>query len=167
MDISVTHRGSGRATASAPTSLAARVARAARGLAGLLELAAPLFDLGLRAWVASVFFRAGLVKIQSWSATLGLFENVYEVPLLPPQVAALMGTGVELGFPVLLALGVGGRFAALVLFVFNAIAVVSYPDLSEAGLKDHVCWGLALLVTLFHGPGRLSIDHALRHRFAD
>ena len=55
-----------------------------------------------------------------------------------------------------------GRFAAAALFIFNIVAVISYPDLGEVGLRDHQVWGLMLLVTLLHGPGRLSIDHLLR-----
>lgn len=127
---------------------------------------APALDLLIRVVVASVFFKAGLVKIASWDSTLSLFENVYEVPLLPPEVAALLGTGVELVFPVLLVVGLGSRFAAFVLFVFNIVAVVSYPDLGEVGLKDHQTWGLLLLVAMLHGPGRLSIDHLIGRRLA-
>jgi putative oxidoreductase len=37
--------------------------------------------------------------------------------------------------------------------------------LSEAGITQHQYWGLLLLVTLLHGPGRLSIDHFIRRRF--
>ncbi len=131
-----------------------------------LEFAKPAFDLGIRLFVANVFFSAGLVKIASWSTTLALFENEYAVPLLPSNVAAYMGTAAELGLPVLLALGLGTRFAAAALFVFNIIAVISYPDLGEVGLKDHQYWGLLLLVTLFHGPGKLSLDHLIRRRFS-
>jgi putative oxidoreductase len=121
--------------------------------------------LGIRLLLASVFFKAGLTKIASWSTTLALFENEYAVPFLPPEIAAYVGTGVELLFPVLLVLGLGSRVAAAVLFVFNIIAVVSYPDLSEVGLMDHRYWGLLLLVTLLYGPGKLSLDHLIRRRF--
>ncbi len=130
-----------------------------------LGMLAPALDLLIRVVVASVFFKAGLVKIASWDATLSLFENVYEVPFLPPAFAALLGTGVELLFPVLLVLGLGTRFAAFVLFVFNIVAVISYPDLGEVGLKDHQTWGLLLLVPLLYGPGRLSLDHLIGRRF--
>ena len=61
----------------------------------------------------------------------------------------------------LLALGLAGRFSAFVLFAFNIVAVISYPDLNEIGLKDHVYWGIFLLVTLLHGSGKLSLDHVL------
>jgi putative oxidoreductase len=140
--------------------LAALYRRATAGLDAL----SPLLDLGIRLFVASVFFKSGLTKIASWSTTLALFENEYAVPLLPPQLAALMGTGVELVFPVLLVLGLGARVSAFVLFVFNIIAVLSYPGLGEVGLKDHQTWGLLLLVTLLHGPGPLSFDHLIGRR---
>ncbi|WP_232539981.1 DoxX family protein [Azohydromonas aeria] len=134
--------------------------RAARGL----ERLSPLVDLALRLTVAAVFFKSGLTKIASWDTTLSLFENEYAVPLLPPEAAALLGTGVELFFPVLLVLGLGTRFAAAVLFVFNVVAVISYPDLGAAGFKDHQTWGLMLLVTLTHGAGALSLDGLLQRR---
>jgi putative oxidoreductase len=130
------------------------------GLRGLDSLA-PLLDLGVRLYVASIFFKAGLTKIASWDSTLALFENEYAVPLLSPEWAALLGTGAELVLPVLLVLGLGARAAALGLFVVNAVAVISYPDIGEVGLADHQTWGLLMLVTLLHGPGALSLDHLL------
>ncbi|HZP86334.1 MAG TPA: DoxX family protein [Burkholderiales bacterium] len=138
---------------------------ASRALAALDHYAVPLLDLAIRLYVGSVFFLSGLTKIQSWDTTLALFENEYSVPLLPPQVAAYLGTFTELFMPVLLVLGLGGRLSALVLFVFNIVAAISYPDLSPAGLVQHQMWGALLLVTLLHGPGKLSIDHAIRRRF--
>jgi putative oxidoreductase len=130
----------------------------------LERFAAPMLDLAIRLWVANVFFKSGLTKIASWDTTLSLFETEYHVPFLPTEVAAYMGTATELFFPVLLVFGLGTRFAAFVLFVFNIIAVISYPDLGEVGLRDHQYWGLLLAVTLLHGPGKLSIDHFIRRR---
>jgi putative oxidoreductase len=127
-----------------------------------LEFLSPVIDLALRVWVATAFFKSGLTKIESWDSTLFLFANEYHVPLLPPELAAYLGTAAELSLPILLVLGLGGRFAAAALFIFNIIAVISYPDLGEVGLRDHQVWGLMLLVTLLHGPGRLSIDHLVR-----
>ncbi|MGH8245310.1 MAG: DoxX family protein, partial [Gammaproteobacteria bacterium] len=54
------------------------------------------------------------------------------------------------------------RPTAVALFVFNLVAATSYPDISEAGLKDHFHWGFLMLVPLFHGPGRLSLDYWIR-----
>ncbi len=155
------------ATARAPETSPANglPAALARSFVAAAQFAAPVLDLAVRLWVAKAFFQAGLVKISSWDATLALFENVYEVPVLPPELAAYMGTAAELFLPVFLVLGLGGRFAAAALFVFNIIAVVSYPDLSPAGISDHIHWGLLLAVTVFHGAGKLSFDHFIRRRF--
>lgn len=146
------------------TDLRSRAVALVRSAIGALNFVAPAVDLGIRLLVASVFFKSGLTKIANWDSTVGLFTNEYAVPLLSPEVAALLGTGVELFFPVLLVLGLGARFSAFVLFVFNIIAVISYPDLGEVGLRDHQTWGLLLLITLLHGPGKLSLDHLIGRR---
>ncbi|HXH03054.1 MAG TPA: DoxX family membrane protein [Candidatus Competibacteraceae bacterium] len=126
-----------------------------------LDALTPLVDLGVRLWVANVFFKSGLTKIASFDSTLLLFTYEYHVPLLSPYWAAVLGTAAELSLPVLLVLGLGGRLPALALFVFNIIAVLSYPELNEAGLRDHQLWGLLLAVTLTHGPGPLTLDRLL------
>ena len=131
-----------------------------------LNLLAPVGDLAIRLWVANVFFKSGLTKLANWDGTVALFTNEYQVPLLPPTLAAYAGTTTELVFPVLLALGLGTRFSAFVLFVFNIIAAVSYPDVGEVGLKDHQHWGLLLLVPLLHGAGKLSLDNFIAKWFS-
>ena len=132
--------------------------------AAAIDRLQPLFALALRIYVARVFFLSGLTKLNDWSITLALFRNEYHVPLLPPAVAAALGTCAELSLPILLFAGFGSRFAAAALFVFNIVAAISYPDLSPAGLKDHVLWGALLLVLFFYGPGKLSLDHLLERR---
>jgi len=146
----------------ATASRTSRLERAARAALAALDFAKPAVDLALRLWVGLAFFRSGLTKLDSWDSTLALFESEYRVPVLPPHLAAYLGTAAELALPALLIAGLGGRFAAAALFVFNIVAVVSYPDLGEVGLRDHQVWGLILLVTLTHGPGRLSLDHLIR-----
>jgi putative oxidoreductase len=131
-----------------------------------LNFLAPVFLLGTRLWVASVFFKSGLVKIQSFQTTVFLFENEYHVPFLSPTLAAYMGTFTELVFPVLLAIGLAGRANAGILFIFNIIAVLSYPDLMPIGVKDHQLWGFMLAMLVFFGPGKLSLDRLLVKRFS-
>ena len=130
-----------------------------------LNALAPLGDLVIRLWVANVFWKSGLTKVQSLDTTVQLFRYEYSVPLLPPEVAAYLATFSELGFSVLLALGLAGRFSAAALFVLNIVAVISYPALEAAGLIQHQLWGLLLLVPLLHGPGKLSVDHFIRRKF--
>lgn len=131
-----------------------------------LEQLSPVLDLIIRLWLAAVFFKFGLSKIASWDVTVALFAYQYRVPLLPPAAAAAMAMTIELVFPALLALGLGARASSAVLFVFNLVTVVAYPDLSQEELKDHVYWGLLLLVPLFHGPGKISIDYLVRGKLS-
>jgi putative oxidoreductase len=135
---------------------------------GWLEAGAHALDLAIRLYVAQVFFRSGLLKIGNWDGTLYLFENEYRVPLLPPQAAAWLGTFAELFLPVFLALGLGARFAAAALFVFNIMAVISFWHVlgeNQAALNSHWYWGVLLAVTIFHGPGKLSLDQWIWNRF--
>jgi len=132
----------------------------------LLNTLQPLLLLGFRLYVARVFFMSGLTKIQDWSITIALFTDEYHVPLLPPALAALMGTATELSMPVLLALGLATRCGAFVLFCFNIIAVVSYAALPAIAVKDHLLWGTMILVVLLFGPGKISVDQLLGHRLA-
>lgn len=129
---------------------------------------APLSDaflLLLRLYVAKVFFQSGLTKLADFGSTVALFENEYRVPLLTPMLAAASGTAAELLLPALFALGLFTRPTALAFFVFNAVAVVSYPDISEAGIKDHWVWGAMIATVFMFGAGRASLD-GLCARFA-
>jgi putative oxidoreductase len=137
------------------------LARVYAGFARLADRLQSLAALAMRLYVAKVFFVSGLLKAQRWDSTLALFENEYHVPLLPPTAAALVGTACELTLPLLLATGLGTRAAALALFAFNIVAATSYPDLSPAGLKDHVLWGALMLLIAVYGPGRLALDRWL------
>ena len=129
-----------------------------------LDYISPLADLGIRLYVADIFWKSGLTKIASWDSTVYLFTNLYNVPYLSPEVAAASSTAVELGGAVLLAVGLASRFGTAALFILNIIAVISYPDLSDAGRQNHVYWGMLLLIFLLHGPGKLSIDHFIRKK---
>ena len=125
----------------------------------------PLLLLFLRWWVAAVFFAAGMLKLQSWDSTLFLFEVEYQVPVIPWRWAAYLGTAAEIILPVFMFLGLLTRPMAAMFFVFNAIAVMSYPQLWEKGFYDHQLWGLMILVVVVWGPGLISIDHWLKKKF--
>lgn len=123
-----------------------------------LEALQPAAQLAARLYVAKVFFLSGLTKIRDWETTLALFTDEYQVPLLPPELAAPLGTAGELVLPVLLVLGLGGRLAAAGLFVVNVVAVLSLAEIAEAALQQHVFWGSLLLGLVLWGPGRWSVD---------
>lgn len=146
-------------TAQGLVALAAWVSRALNALQ-------PGAALLARLYVAQVFWLSGLTKLRDWGTTMALFSDEYKVPLLSPELAAGMGTIGELLLPVLLVLGLTGRFAALGLFVVNAVAVVSLAEVPPAALSQHVMWGVLLAGLAIFGCGRWSLDPWLLGRLA-
>lgn len=128
----------------------------------------PVTLLFMRIWVALAFWQAGLVKIADPMGTQYLFESMYHVPLLPSDLAAVLGTWIELVVPWFVGLGLFGRPFALFLFVYNIIAFTSFPGLwphgfwhglfGTADFADHKIWGLMLMAVIAWGPGKLSLD---------
>jgi len=115
-----------------------------------------------RIGVGAVFFKSGLVKIASWQATVQLFAFEYQVPLLPPEIAAILAATVELSAPVLLFAGFGARFAAAAMLGMTlVIQVFVYP----ANWAEHLTWASLLGFILTRGAGALSIDRWLARRF--
>lgn len=143
-------------------SLAARVQSVWGWTDTLLDALQPLASLLARLYVAQVFFASGLTKLRDWGTTVALFTDEYTVPLLPPEVAAVLGTAGELVLPVLLVLGLGGRLAALGLGVVNVVAAISLPDLAPAALQQHITWGVLLATLAVFGCGRWAADVPLR-----
>ncbi len=125
--------------------------------------------LALRLGVAWFFYRSALNKVtQVWpwpevaDMTYQLFETFYQVPLLDPRVAAVIGTWAELIFPILLLVGLATRFTAIALFVFNLVAYLSLPDPNTASVITHLVVYLLMIVAIIvNGPGRVSLDHLL------
>jgi len=136
------------------------LAQARRAVAALDTLQ-PAAQLAARLFVGQAFFASGLTKLRDWEITLALFTDEYHVPLLPPELAAWLGTGGELVLPVLLALGLAGRLAAAGLSVVNVVAVVSLGEIAPVALQQHQFWGSLLLALLLWGPGRWSVDARL------
>jgi putative oxidoreductase len=133
--------------------------------ASVLDRFQSLAALLARLYVAQVFFLSGLTKLRDWSVTLFLFQEEYKVPFLSPEVAAVMGTAGELALPVLLVLGLGGRFAALGLSVVNVAAVASLSEIAPAALQQHITWGVLLAALAIYGCGKWTADHLIASRW--
>jgi putative oxidoreductase len=136
-----------------------------------LDRLRPLLLAGTRWYVSWQFLKSGWLKLTTWDTTLELFRSEYHVPVLPPGLAAVVGTFGELFFPVLLVLGLFSRLGALGLFAVNLMAVVSYwhvlgSEGFEAALAQHVLWGYMLAVIAFVGAGGISLDTLLEKRSA-
>ena len=117
--------------------------------------------LTLRVGVGMVFFKAGLLKYNSWDFTILLFRDEYKVPLLAPELAARMAMIQELSLPILLFIGLGTRLATLPLFgMLLVIQTFVYPN----AWADHLFWAGALAVILTRGPGVFSLDYLIARR---
>jgi putative oxidoreductase len=134
--------------------------------ARLLNYLQPLVALAARWYVCWQFLKSGYLKTLSWDSTLYLFENEYHTPILPPHVAAYVGTFGELFFPTLLVVGLFSRLGAIGLSCVNLMAVISYAQVllapgAEAALGQHILWGSILAFLCVYGPGKLSLDYLL------
>lgn len=128
---------------------------------------APLLDLAIRLFMANIFFKSGWQKFQTflnddWGSTVYLFQDIHPLPGIPAEIAAVMGTGGELGLSILLALGLFGRFGAAGLLVMTTVIQFVIPASYGVANADHYMWMMLLAVILVKGPGALSLDHLLR-----
>ena len=140
----------------------ATVVRTHRGVRGWLDRLAQvplsLHLLLFRLGVASVFLKAGVIKVSSWETTMGLFREEYRLPVLPPEIAAMLATVFELGCSTLLIVGLGTRLATLPLLgMIATIQLFVYPS----AWSEHLVWGSILLFLLTRGPGAVSLDHLI------
>ncbi len=124
----------------------------------------PLSLLAVRIYLFNAFFLAGLTKIRDWESTLFLFEYEYAVPLLPPHVAAYLGTAAELILPILLLVGFLTSASAIGLFIFNIVAVLSLAEMPHAAFLLHVIWGILIFSLMIWGAGYASLDHLIKRK---
>ncbi|MDF1621253.1 DoxX family protein [Pseudothioclava nitratireducens] len=114
-----------------------------------------------RLFPAAVFWFSGRTKVDGLSikpSTWALFEDLYALPVIPPNVAAVMATVAEHVFPVLLVLGLATRLSALALLGMTAvIQTFVFPE----AWVTHGLWAACFLTVILRGPGRLSLDHWL------
>ncbi|MBL8323520.1 MAG: DoxX family protein [Rubrivivax sp.] len=131
--------------------------------------------------VAAVFWNSGQTKIEGLainlvsgtfelgvprlaSSAVDLFRDEYKLPLLPPELGAVLAAAGEHVLPLLLLLGLGTRFAALGLLGMTAvIQFLVYPG----AYATHGVWAAVLLWLMARGPGVVSLDHLIARRFAD
>jgi putative oxidoreductase len=116
-----------------------------------------------RIGVGATFFKAGLLKYNSFEFTVRLFAEEYKVPFLDPAVAARIAMVQELTIPILLFAGLATRIATLPLL--GMIAVIQtfvYPN----AYNEHLVWGSILVLLLTRGPGVFSLDHVIARAVA-
>jgi putative oxidoreductase len=155
-----------------PSPAAFVITTISRARHAIEKLAQPwLVQLLLRVALAVPFWRSGMLK---WSGFLHLNDTAITLftdefrlhlpggpyPFPAPAIFALLSACGETGFPVLLVLGLGTRFAAAGLFLMTCIIELTVPD----GWPIHITWAAMALGIAAWGPGAISIDWLLGDR---
>lgn len=111
-----------------------------------------------RVFPAAIFWQSGRTKMDGWSISEDaryLFAEEYKIPLLSPDVAAVLAAFAEHLFPLLLVVGLASRVSAAALLGMTlVIQVFVYPD----AWATHGVWAACLLWIFVRGPGRYSLD---------
>ena len=122
-----------------------------------------IHQLLFRVAVGGVFLRAGLLKVASWESTVALFRDEYHVPVLSPELAAVLASTVEIGCSTLLIVGLGTRLATLPLLgMIATIQLFVYPQ----AWSEHLVWASILSFLLTRGAGAISLDHLVANTLA-
>lgn len=122
---------------------------------------ADLALLAARVFVGVVFWQSARTKVDGFAIadrTYFLFENIYNLPLIPSALAAVLATIGEHVFAAMLIVGLGSRAAAAGLLAMTAvIQIFVFPEV----WITHGLWAASLLAVLTFGPGRASLDRLL------
>lgn len=137
-----------------------------------------LIALLARFAIAATFWNSGQTKVEGFvlnivsgefalgwprlsASAVDLFRDEYKLPLLPPELAAVMATVGEHALPLLLLLGLGTRLASFGLLVMTAvIQFLVYPG----AYATHGVWAAVLLWLMVRGGGAFSLDHLIAQR---
>jgi putative oxidoreductase len=121
-----------------------------------------IIQLAMRIGVGAVFFKAGLLKFNSWEFTVVLFRDEYKVPLLDPVTAAQVAMVQELTIAVLLFVGLATRIATVPLL--GMIAIIQ-TFVFPSAWTEHLVWASILVFLLTRGPGAFSLDYLIARHF--
>lgn len=132
--------------------------------AAMSRLPDSLVLIFVRIVAAHVFWASGRTKVDGIYSprpeVVDLFRDEYQLPLIAPEIAAPLVTVAEHVLPILLFVGLLSRFSAIGLILMTlVIQFLVYPD---AWWPQHSLWLGLLIVIVWRGPGRLSLDHLFK-----
>ena len=128
------------------------------------KVGSPLWDLTARVYLGYTFFKSGMLRFKdflngTFDSQIYLFTDIHPVPGVSPTLAAYGATFGEVILPVLLILGLFGRFAAGGLLVMTG--VIHYALGADAIVLESLLWAFLAAALFIKGPGMLSVDHFL------
>jgi putative oxidoreductase len=155
----------------AANGAALQIGMLADRLSGIVRLVAQpsVVQLVLRLALAVPFWRSGILKwdgfLQLNDTAVELFSSEFMLHLpggpypYPAPAAMAFATGcAEIFFPALLVIGFATRFAATGLLFMTLVVELTIPD----GWPIHITWAAMALGIMAWGPGRVSLDYAVR-----
>ena len=128
--------------------------------------------------IAAVFWKSGQTKIDGFSldiiamkmqlgwphlseSAVFLFEHEYNLPFLPPAIAATLAALAEHILPILILTGLFTRFAAFGLAGMTlVIQLFVYPD----AYPTHATWLAIAMLLMYRGAGAFALDRVLFKR---
>lgn len=120
----------------------------------------PLMILGIRLWIAHIFWVSGMVKADDFENTIALFRDEYKTPFLPAEIAAILATTFELACPILLTFGLFTHLATLPLLAMTAVIQLTYDQNIQ-----HFYWAMLLGIILTGGAGKISLDYFIARKY--
>ncbi len=146
-----------------PTTRLSRSARTIASAYRLLERSgAPFVDVLIRLWLAKVFFVSGVLRIFGVSLAPYLPHAVYPVPWVEAFSPTYPGATIQMTIPILLALGLATRWAALYMLILVLAVQINYVPL-DINLYSAVLFGWFAIC----GAGPLSLDQLLARGLGD
>jgi len=122
----------------------------------------PKIELGIRLWLAELFFVSGVLKLTHWQTALDLAANEYPVSWMNPVTAAYTGVSIEVIGGALLAAGFMTRYAAIAMLALSLVIQFAYLP-----FDNQLFWAVLLGWYAVHGAGSISVDSLLRRGLAD
>jgi|GEM_PF-4286731 len=130
-------------------------------LCNLVILLQPIYWLGLRIFMASIFWSSGLAKLKNMEVAKMVYESEFNLPeFLPLTFSVYSSTYLELIGAVLITLGLFTRLISVPLLVVAIIA-----QFYGFYANEHYFWMFVFSGLIIHGPGKISMDHFLWKKY--
>ncbi len=125
------------------------------------SLLKPIYWLGLRVFLANIFWQSGWLKFQDMVLAKNLFGKDFNLPESLTLVFSVYTYAyLETIGAVLLAVGLFTRFISILL-----IGLSVFSQFYGVDLPDHYFWMFAFAALVIYGPGKISLDFIIWEKY--